>query len=138
MGSHPINLAARFLLELAGLGAIGAWGWQQGEGFLSVTLAVGLPLLAAALWGTFAVPDDPSRSGRAPVPVPGLARLALEVAYFGFATWALHDFGASVLGWILGGATLIHYALSYDRLAWLLRQRPQGGGTGSTSPIPDE
>ena len=33
--------------------------------------------------GVFAVPDDPSRSGSAPIAVPGLARLTLEAAVFG-------------------------------------------------------
>jgi hypothetical protein len=62
MGSNPINLAVRFLLEIAGLIAIGYWGWHQGEGFLSIILAIGLPVIAAVLWGTFAVLEDPSRS----------------------------------------------------------------------------
>jgi hypothetical protein len=30
MGSNPINLGVRFLKELGGLTALGAWGWQQG------------------------------------------------------------------------------------------------------------
>ncbi|WP_280456932.1 DUF2568 domain-containing protein, partial [Nocardia carnea] len=34
-------------------------------------LVVLLPVVAAAAWGVFAVPDDPSRSGAAPVAVPG-------------------------------------------------------------------
>ncbi len=33
MGTHPINLAARFFLELVALGAMGYWwGWTLGEG----------------------------------------------------------------------------------------------------------
>lgn len=79
MGSHPLNLLVRFLLELAALGAFGYWGWQQAEGALAYLLAIGLPVLTAVLWVTFAVPEDPSRSGHAPVPVPGLLRLLLEL-----------------------------------------------------------
>ena len=122
MGSHPINLAVRFLLEIAALLAIGFWGWRQSESLLRFILALGLPAIAAILWGVFAVPDDPSRSGRAPVPTPGILRLLLELAFFAFATWTLYDTGATVLSWIMGIAVLIHYALSYDRLWWLVKQ----------------
>lgn len=122
MGSHPINLAVRFLLEISALLAIGFWGWKQSDGVLRFVLAFGLPVIAAILWGAFAVPDDPSRSGRAPVPVPGVLRLLLELGIFTFATWALYDSGATRLSWILGIVVLIHYALSYDRLWWLIRQ----------------
>ena len=122
MGSHSVNLVVRFLLELAALIAIGYWGWTQHEGFLQYLLAIGGPILAAVLWATFAVPDDPSRSGRAPVPVPGIVRLALELALFAFAAWALYDAGNSPLALILVAVVVIHYAISYDRIAWLLRQ----------------
>jgi hypothetical protein len=46
MGSHPVNLAVRFLLELAALFSIGSWGWQQGSGVPRYLLAVVLPILA--------------------------------------------------------------------------------------------
>jgi hypothetical protein len=122
VGSHPLNLALRFLLEIAALVAIGYWGFSRHAGILRYIIGIGGPLLAALLWGTFAVPDDPSRSGKAPVPVPGILRLVLELALFGFAAWALDDAGSSLLALILAIITLIHYALSYDRVAWLVRQ----------------
>jgi hypothetical protein len=122
MGSHPINLAIRFLLELAALLAMGVWGWQQGAGWLRFVLAISIPLIAALLWGIFAVPHDPSRSGKAPIPIPGLTRLALELAIFAFATWALYTAGATALSWILGMAVAIHYVISYDRIRWLIAQ----------------
>ncbi len=122
MGSHPINLAVRLLLEVAALLAIGFWGWSQGEGVLRFVLAPGLPIIAAVLWGTFAVPDDPSRSGKAPVPIPGILRLLLELAIFACATWALYDAGAIQSSRILGIVVLVHYVLSYDRIKWLIRQ----------------
>jgi len=65
MGSHPINLAIRFLLEVMALLAMGFWGWRFGEGWLRFALAAILPIIAALLWGIFAVPSDPSRSGGA-------------------------------------------------------------------------
>jgi hypothetical protein len=122
MGSHPVNLAVRFILEIAALVAIGYWGWTQHEGFVRYLLAIGGPILAAVLWATFAVPDDPSRSGKAPVPVPGILRLALELTLFAFAAWALYDAGNSLLALILAAVVVVHYVLSYDRIAWLLKQ----------------
>ena len=122
MGSHPVNLALRFILEIAGLVALGWWGWNQGEGILRFVLAFGIPILAAVLWGTFAVPDDPSRSGKAQVQVPGIVRLLLELAFFVSATWSLFALGAATLGWIYGIAVLVHYLASYDRILWLVRQ----------------
>ena len=122
MGSNPINLAVRFILEMGGLLALGKWGWLQADGFLRFVLALGVPLLAAVLWGTFAVPDDPSRSGKAPVKVPGFVRLLLELGFFASATWALFAVGSTTLGWIFGAAVLIHYLISYDRIFWLVNR----------------
>jgi hypothetical protein len=122
MGSHPVNLTIRFLLELAALAALGYWGWHQSDGSLRYVLALGIPLLAAAAWGVINVPNDPSRSGQAPIPVPGLLRLGLELALFGFATWVLFDLGVSTLGWMMGILVIVHYGISYDRLQWLIKQ----------------
>ena len=120
MGSHPTNLIFRFLLEVAGLASLGYWGWCVGVGWYSYVLAAGVPFVMATIWGTFAVPDDPSRSGSAPIPVPGIIRLLLELAFFAFASWALFDTGLPGAGYILATMVLIHYALSFDRLKWLL------------------
>ena len=69
MGSNPLNLLIRFLLELTALIALGFWGWRNGEGAFRYALAIIIPVIIAADWGTFAVPDDPSRSGSAPIAV---------------------------------------------------------------------
>ncbi|MEZ4863449.1 MAG: YrdB family protein [Caldilineaceae bacterium] len=122
MGSHPLNLAIRFLLELCALAAMGVWGWRISDGWLRFLLAVLLPVIAAAAWGTFAVPDDPSRSGGAPVPVSGIIRLGIEAAIFIVAVWALYDVGFTGLSWGLGIIVVIHYLASYDRILWLFNQ----------------
>jgi hypothetical protein len=119
MGQNPINLALRFFLELAGLYCMGYWGWTQHNGVLRYLLVIGLPLLAAVIWGVFRVPND----GGAPrVRVPGMVRFLIEIVFFGFAIWGLFEAGAIAAGWIFGGLTLFHYIISYDRIGWLLKQ----------------
>lgn len=122
MGSNPINLAIRFILELSALFSMGLWGWKQNEGIIKIVLAIGLPLIAATVWGIFAVPNDPSRSGPAPVATPGIIRLIIEFTVFGFATWALLDIGYNKLSLVLLIVVIIHYAVSYDRILWIVKQ----------------
>lgn len=122
MSNHPINLAVRFLLEIAMLIAAGIWGWNQYDSWLRYLLAVGAPLLLAAVWGVFNVPGDPSRSGKAPVVVPGIVRLILELSMFGFGIWATFDLGYTTFAIVFGTATILHYVISYDRILWLLRK----------------
>lgn len=122
MGAHPLNLALRFLLELTAWGAVGLWGWKTTDGLLRYVLAVGLPLLVIGLWVVFAVPNDPSRSGNAPIPVPGTFRLLLELAIFAAGAWALWAAGYAQWGLMLAILVVLHYTISYDRIAWLLQQ----------------
>lgn len=123
MGSNPINLTVRFLLELTAFFSFGYWGWNSTSGWTRYLLAFVFPIVAAVLWGIFAVPGDPSRSGKAPVPVPGLLRLLLELVIFGSACWALCDTGLPNLSWIVGGLVILHYAVSYDRILWLIKKK---------------
>ena len=122
MGSHPLNLAVRFLLELTALFSMGIWGWRYGEGWVRLVLAALIPILAGVLWGTFAVPDDPSRSGTAPIAVPGLVRLTIEAAVFGLGVWAMNNAGFTRSSWVFGIIVVFHYAVSYDRIMWLIRR----------------
>lgn len=123
MASHPANLALRFVLELAALASVGWWGHRLADGaWWRWLLAIGLPVCTGAIWAVFAVPGDPSRSGGAGVPIPGAARLALELGFFALATAALLHVGARPFAWALAGAVVVHYALSYDRVVWLLRR----------------
>lgn len=114
------NLALRFALELAALAGLVVGAWHLVEGPLRWPLGIAAPLLAATVWGTFNVPDDPSRSGNAPRPVSGPTRLALELIVLaaGFGGFAIADLtGAAVA---LGAATVIHYAVAWRRVRWLL------------------
>ena len=120
MSSNPINLTLRFLLELSALFSMGVWGWLQGEGLFRYVIAIGIPLIAAVIWGTFRIPNDP---GAAPVAIPGILRLTYEVVFFGFATWALFDANFIKLGWGLAILLIIHYIISYDRILWMIKQQ---------------
>jgi len=115
-----LNLAVRLFLELSALFIIGWWGWRQRSDGWQIVLAVVIPLVAASLWGIFAVPNDPSRSGSAPVPVPGIVRLALELGFFAAAAWALHDLGFSRAASLFATAVTLHYLVSFDRVRWLV------------------
>ena len=122
-GSHPVNLILRFLLELSALCSFGFWGWIHGSGLSKILLMLGIPLSMALVWGIFAVPADPSRSGNAPFPVNGLVRLTLEWAIFFLAFLALLD--SDMRSWALVFLFLvaIHYTMSTDRIKWLLIQK---------------
>lgn len=119
MGSHPANLTLRFLLELAALAGLGFLGYLASFGWPRFLLAAALPLGAAAVWGTFAVPDDPSRSGNAPVPVAGWLRLLIELAIFGLGIAGLATASKTVALGVLV-LVILHYALSVDRIRWLI------------------
>ncbi|NOH00962.1 MAG: YrdB family protein [Chloroflexi bacterium] len=121
MSQNPLNLTLRFVLELAGLYAFGAWGWIQHAGSMRYLLVIVLPLIAGTLWGLFRVPGDASASGNAVVAVPGWMRLLMEIIFFSFATFCLLDAGMTGMGWGFGIASLFHYILSYDRVVWLLK-----------------
>lgn len=120
MGSNNVNLAVRFILEIVALVAIGMLGWNQGDGWMSFVLGLGMPILVGVIWGIFAVPNDPSRSGKAPIAVPGIVRLLIELAIFTFASWALYHSGFVGLGIVFGILVVVHYIISYDRIIWLM------------------
>lgn len=105
---------------MAALCAMGIWGWRLSEGWQRWVLVIGIPLLWAVAWGVFAVPDDPSRSGSAPVAVPGALRLLLEVAFFSFAVWSLHQSDYSRWATVLVLLVGLHYAMCHSRVLWLL------------------
>lgn len=119
---HPLNLALRFLLELSALGGFGVLSWRLVEGWWRYLVVVAVLTLVVALWGVFAVPDDPSRSGNAPIPVSGYFRLVLELAVLLGGACAFYWAGYNLAGISLTILVAIHYALSGDRIGWLLQQ----------------
>lgn len=80
------NLGVAFGVELVGLAVFAWWGWQaSGNTALRLVLAIGLPTVAAVLWGLFAAP---TASYGSPV-----VTAVVKIAFFGLAALALwtHD-----------------------------------------------
>jgi hypothetical protein len=101
------NLALRFLLELCMLAALGYWGFQSGEGSIAkFGLAIGIPLLAAVVWGIFISP-------RAAVPVPVWVWLAIQGILFGCAVAGLVATGHPILATVLALLVVINGILLY-------------------------
>ena len=123
MNTNPVNLAVRFLLEIAMLITLACWGWHLTAPGRYIA-AAGLPIGAAVLWGLFRIPNDPKP---APVAIPGVLRLLLEWGLFGFAAWALYDLGHSILAIALSIIVIVHYFVSYDRSWAMLCNKPYKG-----------
>ena len=99
------NLAARFLLELCMLAALGFTGFQLGEPLLlKLALAVLLPLIAAIVWGLFVSP-------RARIAVPYWLWLAIQLLLFGLAIGGLVLTGQTLLGTVFGLVVAINIFL---------------------------
>jgi len=123
---NTANLFLRFTLELAALGGVAALARKTVEGWPGLAAAILAIGAFAAIWGGFNVPGDPSRSGRAPVPVTGPVRLVIEISLLTGGAVAWHASGCPVAGWIMGAFGILHYALSRDRLAWLVSRGRSG------------
>src|SRR3954471_3418972 len=101
------NITLAFLLELCMLGALGYWGFTTGgDTIMKITLGIGAPLLAAAVWGIFLAP-------KAAVKVGEPWHLLLKIAVFGAAVAALFAAGQPGLGWALAIVFVINTVLIY-------------------------
>jgi hypothetical protein len=85
------NLALRFLLELALLGAFAYWGFTAtGNTLVNILLGLGAPLLVGVFWGVFMAPTSSRRA-------TGIAYIILETILFSLATLALVAAGQPVI-----------------------------------------
>jgi hypothetical protein len=126
MSTNLANLLVRFILEMAALLIFAYRGWTIGSGIMRFAWGILFPVAGAILWGTFRVPGDASHSGDAPVPVPGWARLTLELVIFTAATWGLVTLANTKLAAVFGVIVGLHYLVSWDRIVWLLRPGASG------------
>ena len=123
---HPVNLAVRFMLEVAAAVGIFRLGLQFADGVVAGLLAVGMVAVGVAAWGLCNVPGDASRSGSAPVPVRGPVRLAIEVTVFAIGAAGWFAAGPRWFAWAYLVITLVHHLASVDRMAWLIRAGDDG------------
>ena len=100
----PLNLAVKFLLELAALAAFGLWGASIASGVVAVLLAIGLPVVVAVLWGAFAAPRARRR-------LPLRLRAPFELAVFALAALALWQAESLAWGAALGVIAVVNAAL---------------------------
>jgi hypothetical protein len=126
----PFQAGLRFAIELTALVCWGAIGWQLGSGATRWLTSIGLILAAAIVWGTFRAPDDHSANGDAPVPVPGIVRLLIELDLLLGAAIVSAVLWRPFVGIVLGVAVVAHYAATTRRVRWLLAQRTTGGTSG--------
>ncbi|WP_427887423.1 YrdB family protein [Kribbella sp. GL6] len=78
------NLLLAFLVEILALGVFARWGWVTGGTTATrILLAVGLPVVAAVLWGLFAAPT--ANRGQ----IPRWIVKILVFALTGAALWSL-------------------------------------------------
>lgn len=114
------NSGVRFLLEVAGLLAIGYWGYQRTDGSLRWLLMLLPPLIVATLWAVFRVPGD---GGDPVVAVPGALRLIFEFVVFALAVVALYSSGLRNYAVILLVVVVAHYVVDWERVRWLLVEK---------------
>ncbi len=89
------------------LAAFAYWGFQTGQStIVKIGLGIGIPLLAAVIWGLFMAPNSSMR-------LHGAAYLALKLLLFGLAVAALITTGNDALGIVLGVVVVINTILLY-------------------------
>lgn len=125
MSQNAVNLAVRFLLEIAGVVGLFRLGLWIADGPLALFLAIVLSMGAATAWGLFNVPGDRSRSGRAPVQVSGVLRLSMEVVILGAGAVGWFLTGPGWFAWTYTTILVAHHLLSWDRVGWLVGVRSQ-------------
>ncbi|MGW1466422.1 YrdB family protein [Streptomyces sp. NPDC002308] len=86
---RTVNELLAFIVEVVAIVAFARWGWHaSGNTVLRIVLAVGLPAVAAVVWGMFASPK-----ARFTLPVAGV--VAVKMLVFACAVAALYDLDGS-------------------------------------------
>jgi peptidoglycan/LPS O-acetylase OafA/YrhL len=104
--ARSLNLALRFLLELAMLAALAYWGSQTGTGAVSILLAIVAPCAAALVWGIAVSP-------KARLQVPLRLRVVIELVLFGLAVAALVSAGQPGLAWAGAACVVVSELVLY-------------------------
>lgn len=100
-------LGLLFFVELGAVLAFGYWGYHLETGWaLRLAAVIGLPVAAAAFWGTFVAP-------KASIPVAPWLRATFQVAVFALAAVALYGAGRPQWAFLFGLIALIDLGLVY-------------------------
>lgn len=98
-------LSIRFLLEICILISIGYWGYQFPKLLgMKIIFCILAPVLIAIIWGTFISP-------KAPVHLPLILYILMELIIFGFAFFALYKTGHQTLAFVFGIISFINLLL---------------------------
>lgn len=116
-----VNLVLRLILEMAMLASFAAAPAIALHGWSRWALAAIAPIGAMAVWGVFATPNDPSRSGRTVVPTPGPVRLFLEFGLFAGGAALLVWAGLWQVAAALAVGTIVHYLAWPKRIRWMMK-----------------
>lgn len=119
VAARATNLGLRFVLELAVLASVAAWGFRVSPELVVRLLAgIGGPLLMAMLWGLFGSPK--ARFG---LREPFYA--GFELLWFGIGVAALTATAGPWPGAVLGALCALNLAL-----LWVWRQHGSGDRRG--------
>jgi hypothetical protein len=104
---ESVNLAVRFLVELAALFALGYWGFQRGETeWQKYGMASIAALTAAGFWALLVAPNAPADPGTA-------IRVGLQILIFAAAVVALVAARQERLALVFGVAAAANGVLLY-------------------------
>src|ERR1700748_2825638 len=98
-----LNLALKFVLELAAFAALAWWGGTVGHGVVSVLVAVAAPLAGVVVWGRWAAARGERR-------LPVARRVPLELCVFALAALAVGTVSVTA-GIVLAVAAAINAVL---------------------------
>ncbi len=111
-----VNLALRAVMELGIVLGLGYWGYHIGESTsLKILLSIGAPVIVFGFWGWV----DFRQAGR----FSELLRLIQELVISGLVAVALYATGVHMLGWTLGGVSVVHHAMVYPLGETLLKEK---------------
>ncbi len=109
----------RFALEVIAIVFVGIWGANLSTGWGSFFIGLGCSIVFVTIWGVFNVPNDPSRSGKAPVVVSGKLRLILEFTLFTWAAVAIAQEAGIWFGIVFLLAVIAHNIHIKERTIWI-------------------